>query len=63
MKLALFPFNKQAILQDALQDLSDMAYVIRERVGEDEDVIKLHKHKTIDEISEDKTLKNRRSIS
>jgi hypothetical protein len=64
VKLALLSFPK-LVLQEALKDLSDMENVFLGRPAEDEDVVEVDKHKTIQNVTEhiiDQCLENNRSV-
>lgn len=66
MKLAFLGFDKQPVLQEPLQNHTDVLCVFLWCAGVDEDVIQIHKDKPVDHVSEHvvhKILENSRCIS
>lgn len=53
MEFTFFCFNIKSVLQESLKDLVDMGDVFIDGPGEDKDVVQIHEHKPIEEISED----------
>ena len=47
MELTLLCLHKLCILQETLEDLSDMEQVLLSRTGIDEDVVGVDKHKSV----------------
>ncbi len=65
VKLTLLCFDKQAVLQEPMEDLTDMLDVFCLTLGKDEDIIQVDKHKSAQHISKhviDETLKNGRWV-
>lgn len=53
MELALLSFNNQPVFQKSCQDLLHTTHMFLHVSGEDQNVIYVHKHKPVEEISED----------
>ena len=47
MKFILLSLDKQLILQEALEDLSDMENMLLNRRGKDKNVVKIDKHEPV----------------
>jgi hypothetical protein len=52
MEFTLLCFHKQLVLQQELEDLSDMEDMLLSRTGENKDVVKVYKHKLIQHVTE-----------
>lgn len=66
VKLTLLGLHEQVISEESLKNLADMLDVFNHGLGEDEDVIQVHKHELVKEVAQhivNQSLENSWSIS